>query len=943
MLMDTINETSSNHVLDTIHQFREPAALYKLNQDNIYEVVFVTEAFARLMECSIEEAQSLMANKGYFTTTHPDDRIFVRRMLRRHVNEEGWPNLIIRKNTAKGRMLWCDVRYSFFIENDEQYLYATYFDITTLKEYETRLNSAYSNLGDSFYRTNDSTLSLLRVNLSEDVIEDIRGRELYGFDSLVSPYSIVLQKRAECCEIPSERESYLELFDPDELIVGYFMDRVKTSKVFYSKRPDGTARYIQVTAQTTRHPLTGDIIAFISEEEANESKVRTILLDRVLVRQFDMVAWLSEEKYGVVIGDAESINHGSIFPTTRTGVYEDYLHSQVEPVLHGSEKERHEMLNALSLETIHEKIAQQQPYVVNIVIKMEDELYYKRFDFYTINPNSRFYIVLKSDTSDLQREQIRINTQLKLTLKEAQQASVAKTAFLSRMSHEIRTPMNAIIGLGNLALREPNLSENLITYFTKINSSAQYLLSLINDILDMSRIESGRMVLKKEEFAFSTFLDLVNTMADGQCRDKGLEYACRVEGHLNDFYIGDDTKLRQVLINILGNSIKFTPSGGRVSLTVSCVSSFENQSILRFAIEDTGIGMEQEFLPKLFEAFSQEDSSNTTKYGGSGLGLAITKNIVTLMNGEITVTSQKGVGSTFTVTVTLQDSPKSRSIHDYELNAKDLRVLIIDDEEVECRHTKTVLESAGIAAETCLSEEEALKIIAMHHARYEDFNIILVDLRMPTHDGIYVTRSIREVLGASAIILLTAYTWSDREEEAKEAGVDSFISKPVFVSQVLQEVKRVFTEREKEKKEISPEDCDLNGRRILLAEDVEINAEIMTQLLEIMGIQVEHAENGQRAIDMFREHDSGYYDAILMDVRMPVIDGLSATKTIRSLEHGDSKDIPIIAMTANAFDEDVQLSLQAGMNAHLTKPVEAEHLTRTLQSLIAIYDAKRRT
>ena len=381
----------------------------------------------------------------------------------------------------------------------------------------------------------------------------------------------------------------------------------------------------------------------------------------------------------------------------------------------------------------------------------------------------------------------------------AEDASRAKTSFLSNMSHEIRTPMNAIIGLDNIALRNPDLQPETRDQLEKIGSSAKHLLGLINDILDMSRIESGRMVLKQEEFPFREFIGQINIMINGQCTDKGLDYECKVNGPVRDCYIGDDMKLKQVLINILGNSVKFTDPPGSVTLTVEQTEETEETCTLRFVMQDTGIGMDAEFIPKLFEPFSQEDATATNRYGGSGLGMAITKNFVDMMNGEIRVESEKGKGSTFTVTVQL-----------------------------------------GRTDRTAVAEEKT--------------------------------------------------------------GV--------------------------------PEGM-LEGRRVLMAEDVEQNAEILADLLDLEDVESERAENGEAAVRMFSEQPAGYYDAILMDVRMPVMDGLEATKAIRALDRPDAKTIPIIAMTANVFDEDVERSLAAGMNAHLSKPIEPERLYETLARQIA--------
>lgn len=522
---------------------------------------------------------------------------------------------------------------------------------------------------------------------------------------------------------------------------------------------------------------------------------------------------------------------------------------------------------------------------------------------------------------------------LKTALTQAEEANAAKTSFLSSMSHEIRTPMNAIIGLNSIALKDPELPERTREYLEKIGGSAKHLLSLINDILDMSRIESGRMTLRNEEFSFREMLEQINTMINGQCQDKGLNYDCEIMGHVDDYYIGDDMKLKQVLINILGNSVKFTPAGGTVSFLVEPVTRFEDNVTMRFTMKDTGIGMEKTFLPKIFEAFSQEDENKANKYGSTGLGMAITKNIVEMMNGKIEVDSEKGVGSTFTVTVTLKSSDKGEHSGTGEVRPQDLRVLIIDDDPVACEHAQLVLDEVGIVSDACNSGNEGYELLQLAQARQTPYNLILVDLRMPEQDGVEVTRTIREKYDdQSAIIILTAYSWDDIIEEALDAGVDSFLAKPLFASNVLQEFKKAINSKSGTQKETHK--ADLAGKHILLAEDMEINAEIMMEILQMRDMTVDHAENGQIAADMFATSEIGAYDAVLMDVRMPVLDGLGATEAIRALNRPDAKTVPIIAMTANAFDEDVQRSLQAGMNAHLSKPVEPERLYETLETLI---------
>ena len=535
------------------------------------------------------------------------------------------------------------------------------------------------------------------------------------------------------------------------------------------------------------------------------------------------------------------------------------------------------------------------------------------------------------------RDALATNRALSEALAAAEEANKAKTAFLSNMSHEIRTPMNAIIGLDSLALQNETLPDETREYLEKIGESAHHLLGLINDILDMSRIESGRLLIRKEEFSFRNMLEQINTMVMSQCGEKGLHYECTVIGGVSDYYIGDDMKLKQVLINILSNAIKFTDAPGNVILTVERTNVFGDHSTVRFRISDTGIGMERAFIPKIFDAFTQEDSSRNNKYGSTGLGMAITKNIVELMNGTISVESEKGVGTEFTVIVTLNNSDQKGPVTNY-ISPNDLRILVVDDEEIAAEHARIVLDEVGIKADTCYDGQTAMHMLELQHAKHEPYSLVLLDWKMPDMDGLEVAKEIRKLYDKeTTVIILTSFNWDEILDEAIHIGVDSFLAKPLFASNVLDEFERVARKNNmslyKEKKR-----ARLKGRRILMAEDVFINAEIMRQIIMAREAEIDHAENGKLAVDTFAGSPAGYYDAILMDVRMPEMDGLEATAAIRALDRPDAKAIPIIALTANAFDEDVQRSLQVGMNAHLSKPVEPEHLYQTLEELIWEYE-----
>ena len=602
-----------------------------------------------------------------------------------------------------------------------------------------------------------------------------------------------------------------------------------------------------------------------------------------------------------------------------------------------TEPYREEFLRFIQPQTIREGLARDRVISYRYVVSRRGREAYEMIRFAGVEQEGEDGHISAvgaclTDVDQETRRTLAQNAALSEALNQAQEANRTKTAFLSNMSHEIRTPMNAIIGLDNIALNQKDLPETTRGYLEQIGSSAQHLLNLINDILDMSRIESGRMSLKNEEFSFPRLLEAVNTMFSGQCQDKGLDYQCHILGQVDDRYIGDDMKLRQVLINILGNAVKFTPEGGRVALTVERTAQYEGKSTLRFAICDTGIGMSEDFLPRLFDTFTQEDSSTTSRYGSSGLGMAITKNLVELMNGTIQVQSEKGAGTTFYVTVTLSDAAGRDPDPELSLRPQDLTVLVVDDDPIALEHAQIILGQIGIVCDVAASGPEGLEMVKLHHARRTDYDLILIDWRMPEMDGVETTRQIRSLVGNDTpIIILTSFNWDDIAEEAKAAGVDTFVAKPLFAGSVMDEFREAFRRKNEL---LERKTADLKGKRVLLAEDVAINAEIILMVLSMREMEADLAENGRVAVELFESHAPGYYDAILMDMRMPEMDGLEATRHIRSMDRSDAKTVPIIALTANAFDEDVQRSMQAGLNAHLSKPVEPDALFETLEALI---------
>ena len=534
------------------------------------------------------------------------------------------------------------------------------------------------------------------------------------------------------------------------------------------------------------------------------------------------------------------------------------------------------------------------------------------------------------EQQEKEREAERNRQIIKDALTAAEQASRAKSDFLSRMSHEIRTPMNAVIGMTTIAAASLDNRDKLTDCLGKIGLSSRYLLSLINDILDMSRIESGKVSIINEEFDFRSFVEGISSLIYPQAKNKNIVFDLNIEGVVDERYRGDPLRLNQVLINILSNALKFTPEWRSVHLSIRETRRVRDRAYLQFIVRDTGIGMETGLLERIFEPFEQGGASISHSYGGSGLGLAISSNLISLMNGHISVSSTPGVGSEFVVELPLLTVPDNTPKQDVSL--EDIRVLVVDDDLVTCEHTTLILNRIGVDAEYVTSGKAAVTRVKSALQRHTCYNIALVDWKMPDMDGVETARSIRRIVGPDTlVIIMSAYDWTEIEARAREAGVDFFISKPIFQS-VVQDVLLKATRRRQSADTLPVQKEDFAGRRILLVEDNEINMEIARTLLEFRNASVDGACNGQQAVEMFRSSPQNHYDAVLMDVRMPVMDGIAATQAIRGLNRADAATVPILAMTANAFAEDIEQSRKAGMNEHLAKPIEPETLYARLAS-----------
>ncbi len=514
--------------------------------------------------------------------------------------------------------------------------------------------------------------------------------------------------------------------------------------------------------------------------------------------------------------------------------------------------------------------------------------------------------------------------------KEAEHANRAKSEFLSNMSHDIRTPMNAIVGMTAIATANLDDTRQVQNCLKKIALSSKHLLGLINDVLDMSKIESGKMTLNLDQVSLQEVVEGIVSICQPQIKAKRQHFDVFIHDISTENVICDSVRLNQVLLNLLSNAIKFTPDGGEIHVALCEEDSPRGEDFVRIHIQvrDNGIGMSEEFKKHIFDSFAREDSARVHRTEGTGLGMAITKFIVVdAMGGSIDVESAQGQGTRFTVTLDLEKA----QVMEEDMILPSWDMLVVDDDRQLCESTVAALSSIGVKAEWTLDGERAVEMVVKRHHRGDNYQIVLLDWKLPGMDGIATARRIRQELGdAVPILLISAYDWGEIEHEAKEAGITGFIAKPLFRSTLFNSLKQFAgIEKSETPSGKTEKSRDLTGRHILLAEDNELNWEIASELLGAEGLELDWAENGEICVEKFQQSPAGYYDAVLMDIRMPVMGGYEAAQVIRSLERPD-KDVPIIAMTADAFAEDVRRSLDCGMNAHVAKPIDVQEVMRLL-------------
>ncbi|MDD3164262.1 MAG: response regulator [Oscillospiraceae bacterium] len=868
---------------------------------------------------------------------HPDDAEKLRILCRRlRSGVRSVSDTVRWRSSASDNYWWERICFTTVFDKDgnPHHAIGSFLDVSIEKSLEQKYQEevVLQNAEGSA-----NLLAKMRSNVSQNVVEFYHARANAKIPDGKFTHEQGAALIVQSAYTDAQREQLHEMLDRSRMLAAFVAGETERSMDYQRRMNDGSIIWVNTTLKVYQAPESKDVIIFLYSYDITKSKNMQTIINKLVDLEHELIAVVDVKTHRVTLcaTSAEQIpNH-----LRENEIYSDRYAQLARQLIVPEELE--DCLQKMCIDTVLQALESRSTYSCTFSVRGEPGgIEYRKWTFSYLDESKSTLFYTRSNVTDLLTAQKVHQQALEDALLAAEQANAAKSDFLSRMSHEIRTPMNAIIGMSAIAAQSIGDDEQIADCISKIGISSRFLLSLINDILDMSRIESGKALLKSELIPFEEFINGINAICYTQAQTKNIDYECVVDNNVEASYIGDAMKLQQILINILSNAVKFTPENGKVALSVLQHKKGKNDAVIRFVVNDTGCGISDEFLPHLFEPFSQEHTGATTMYGGTGLGLAICKNLVAMMDGKINVRSIAGVGSEFTVEVKLgiTEETRLRNAQKEHHNFSELRALVVDDDVIVCEHAMITLKEIGLKAEWVDSGAKAVLQVRQKWANKEFYDLILVDWKMPDMDGIETARQIRKIVGPDVtIIIMTAYDWSSIEHEAKLAGVNLLMSKPMFKSSLISAFEKVFYDKETAN-EPTLEEFDFTGRRVLLAEDHPLNVEVATRLLAYKGFQVDQAENGLRAMELFAGSPVGYYDAILMDIRMPQMDGLQAAYNIRHWRKDDAKTVPIIAMTANAFEDDIQKSRAAGMNAHLAKPIEPALLYRTLMEQISKHE-----
>ena len=798
IFMCSSQKDERQNFIDTISQLGNSAILICSHKDGKSEAVYVSPEYISMMEDTPEKAARFNSTGDFSEIIYPEDMPLVKYMLEHHEAPDKSCRIQIRKVTAKNNIIWCSAHYAFITVAGEDYVYITFSDITLFKNYEEKIRASYDSIGQNFYHQDKFTLGMFRADISLDTLDEVRGRDLFSTDKEHESFSEMLKARAKHYINFIERKKLMESFNVDSLLDAYVKGKSGIRQVLLSRRENGSICYVEFSAMMTRSPFDGHVVAFITERECNNSKVYQTIVDKILARQFEMIAYMAVGRYHITVSDERQ--EGSILPKNPHETFNAYIHDEILPILHGTDEQINEMTRSLAPDSIAFGTQKNSLYEVNIVCEIDSRIFYKQFNFYAVNPG--FYIILVSDTTRLHKEQQERSEQLEEALdlanaamQQARRANSAKSEFLANMSHEIRTPINAVLGMNEMIIRE-STSDRITTYARNVESAGKNLLSIINDILDFSKIEAGKMEIAEGEYKLSSVLNDVTNMIVFKARQKDLVFNVKVDEELPDVLYGDEVRVRQVVTNVLNNAVKYTHEGS-VSLSVSGGKIYSEDGTetinLVFKISDTGIGIKEEDLPKLFKKFERIDLVQNNTVEGTGLGLSITHSLLRLMNGRIEVESEYGKGSTFTIYLpqrVISEEPIgnfhdkfNRYVHTMRayqesFKAPEAHILVVDDTDMNLTVIEGLLSKTDIQLDTASGGHEALSL-----TREKKYDVIFMDQRMPIMDGTQTMKAIRAQSDGmnleTPIICLTADAVSGARSKYLAEGFTDYLSKPV--------------------------------------------------------------------------------------------------------------------------------------------------------------------
>ena len=803
---------------------------------------------------------------------------------------------------------------------------------------ETKISTALSQEYSSLFKIDAKTgkMSLYRtdgIGIDPEVLDKLLE---------IGDYEAVLSKYIDVFVVPEDRERLRDFSRLNVLLEK--VPEIGLYKLGYRRDMNGIIDYYEMNVVKTVDK-TGAITFILGLRDVDEEMRRQLKQTREMEMQREIIEGLGSEYYSVLLVDPET----DIVTTYRAEEDEGraireyflkYDNCWSKGILAYSEEliteaSRSEFIEKLSLNHIRED-GKDYSFTYE---KLTDHgvIYLQARISFVHEKDGRLVAVIGTrNVDDLIKKERQQEMALQAAFDAAETANRAKTDFLSNMSHDIRTPMNGIIGMTAIAAAHIDDKERVQDSLQKITQASKHLLSLINEVLDMSKIESGKVDLIEEEFNLSDLIDNLLTMTSAQIEQHHHELSVNISGVSHEEVIGDSLRIQKVFTNLMGNAVKFTPDGGKIQLSISERPSNQAKvGCFEFVFEDNGIGMSKEFLDQVFEPFARANDNHVSKTQGTGLGMPISRNIVRMMGGDIKVESELGVGSRFTVTIYLKLQDAVEIHYDKFI---DLDVLVADDDEMSLESCCGMLNDLGMRAEGVSTGAKAVEQVVLHHEQKRDYFACIIDWKMPDMDGIATTRAIRKAVGNEVpIIIISAYDWSDIEQEARAAGANAFISKPLFRSRLAKTFSTLVGDDDMHNQESPTKmlgNLNLSGHRVLLVEDNELNAEIGTEILEMAGLAVECASDGVEAVDRINTCEDGYYDLIFMDIQMPKMNGYDATRAIRAMSRNYCKQVPIIAMTANAFAEDIHAAKTIGMNEHIAKPLDLNNLGRTLKKWI---------